>query len=454
MRRAPCSQQRSFTYLGDARLSTALHLDPRRLTWRLLTPPKSFSGWNTDQASSGNMSKSTKATRSKRSRGSVDHIMLRKRRRAPATAEETPSLDASESFEETPSMETCFGSPDRNDTSYFCGGGTPKSYSQFRGIHGLPTPEPRACRNSPLPQLSWADQENVWSLMVHKDLIYVHSASVLERHPALQPRMRVILLDWLIEVCEVYRLHRDTYYLAQDILDRYLAKTSNLPKNQLQLLGITSLFLAAKMEEIYPPKLAEFAYVTDGACQESEILDKELSILVALNWDLTPVTVNGWLNTYLQIAAKKEKRDKDDMNFLHPGFSACSFVQVAQLVDLCMLDVDCLQFAYSAIAASAIHHMMSPTLASTVSGYKTADLADCIEWMVPFATVIKEGLKDTSGTCGKSGHEIQVHHVNLQLVEKALCLKKEASASSESKRGKVASGNSTVLGLLTPPAVQ
>ncbi|KAL3208158.1 hypothetical protein MRX96_009745 [Rhipicephalus microplus] len=393
----------------------------------------------------------TKATRSKRTRGSLDHIMLRKRRRAPAAAEETSSPDASKSFEETSHMD--FGSPDRSQAPYFCGGGTPKSYSQFRGIHGLPTPEPRACRNSPLPQLSWADQENVWNLMVHKDVIYVHSASVLERHPALQPRMRAILLDWLIEVCEVYRLHRDTYYLAQDILDRYLAKTSNLPKNQLQLLGITSLFLAAKMEEIYPPKLTEFAYVTDGACQEREILDKELSILVALNWDLTPVTVNGWLNTYLQIAAKKEKRGKD-MNFLHPGFSACSFVQVAQLVDLCMLDVDCLQFKYSAIAASAIHHMMSPTLASTVSGYKTADLANCIEWMVPFATVIKEGLKDMSGTCGKAGHEIQAHHVNLQLVEKAFGLKKEASASSESKRGKVASGNSTVLGLLTPPAVQ
>ncbi|XP_037558705.1 G1/S-specific cyclin-E1-like [Dermacentor silvarum] len=396
----------------------------------------------------------TKATRSKRSRGSADHIMLRKRRRAPVTAEETPSSDVSESFEEAPTMVTCFGSPDRSSTSCFSSGGTPKSYSQFRGIHGLPTPEPRACRNSPLPQFSWADQENVWSQMVRKDLIYVHSASVLERHPALQPRMRAILLDWLIEVCEVYRLHRDTYYLAQDILDRYLAKSSNLPKNQLQLLGITALFLAAKMEEIYPPKLAEFAYVTDGACQESEILDKELSILVALNWDLTPVTVNGWLNTYLQIAAKKEKRDKEDMNFLHPGFSACSFVQVAQLVDLCMLDVDCLQFAYSAVAASAIHHMMSPTLASAVSGYKTADLADCIEWMAPFATVIKEGSKDTSGTCGKSGHEIQVHHVNLQLVERAFCLKKEASASAEPKHDKVASGNSTVLGLLTPPAVQ
>lgn len=363
------------------------------------------------------------------------------------------SSDINESFEEATSMETSFGTPDRSSTSYFGSAGTPKSYSHFRGIHSLPTPEPRTSRNSPLPQFDWADQENVWGLMIRKDVIYVHSAAVLERHPALQPRMRAILLDWLIEVCEVYRLHRDTYYLAQDILDRYLAKSSNLPKNQLQLLGITALFLASKMEEIYPPKLAEFAYVTDGACQEAEILDKELSILVALNWDLTPVTVNGWLNTYLQVAAKKDKKNKEDENFLYPGFSACSFVQVAQLVDLCMLDVDCLQFTYSIIAASAIHHMMSPALASAVSGYKTVELASCVEWMVPFATVIK-GLKETTGTSGKSGHEIQVHHVNLQLVEKALCLKKEVNASLESKRDRLSTGSSTVLGLLTPPPVQ
>lgn len=43
--------------------------------------------------------------------------------------------------------------------------------------------------------------------------------------------------------------------------------------------GITCLFIAAKMEEIYPPKIGEFAYVTDGACTESDILAKELAIM-------------------------------------------------------------------------------------------------------------------------------------------------------------------------------
>ena len=33
------------------------------------------------------------------------------------------------------------------------------------------------------------------------------------------------------------------------------------------------------LQEIYPPKLAEFAYVTDGACTVDEITRQELLIL-------------------------------------------------------------------------------------------------------------------------------------------------------------------------------
>ena len=39
-----------------------------------------------------------------------------------------------------------------------------------------------------------------------------------------------------------------------------------------------------------------------------------------------------------------------------------------QLVDLCLLDVECLQYSYSVIAASAIYHMASEHIALSVSG--------------------------------------------------------------------------------------
>ena len=63
-------------------------------------------------------------------------------------------------------------------------------------------------------------------------------------------------------MCEVYRLHRETFYLAVDFIDRFLGVAPAVPKNRLQLIGVTSLFIGAKIEEIYPPKLQEFAYVT------------------------------------------------------------------------------------------------------------------------------------------------------------------------------------------------
>lgn len=104
-------------------------------------------------------------------------------------------------------------------------------------------------RPSPLPSFPWADGGQVWSIMCMGDqkTLTQRDPEMFQRHPTLQPRMRAILLDWLIEVCEVYKLHRETYYLAMDYIDRYLSTHQNVPKNQLQLIGITCLFIAAKV---------------------------------------------------------------------------------------------------------------------------------------------------------------------------------------------------------------
>lgn len=103
---------------------------------------------------------------------------------------------------------------------------------------------------------------------------------MLDRHPSIVPRMRTVLLDWLSEVCEVYTLHRETFYLTIDYIDRYLSTNANIvPKQQLQLIGVAALMIAAKVEEIYPPKVSDYAYVTDGACSSQDILSTEMNIL-------------------------------------------------------------------------------------------------------------------------------------------------------------------------------
>ena len=51
-----------------------------------------------------------------------------------------------------------------------------------------------------------------------------------------------------MQVCEVYRLHRETFYLAVDYVDRFLATQKNIAKTRLQLVGVTAIFVASKME--------------------------------------------------------------------------------------------------------------------------------------------------------------------------------------------------------------
>ena len=219
-------------------------------------------------------------------------------------------------------------------------------------------------RMHPLPSLSWAEPREVWNLMLSKDEQYTRNPLLISRHPTLQAKMRSILLDWLSEVCEVYKLHRETFYLALDFIDRYLSNQTEIPKSRLQLIGITSLFIASKIEEIYPPKLSEFAYVTDGACSEDDIISQELVILKSLNWQLTPMTVNNWLSVYMQLFALLEKENKVKTRsvtdlLMSPSYSTELFSKVAHLLDLSMLDINCLQYSYSVIAAAALYHFTS-----------------------------------------------------------------------------------------------
>jgi hypothetical protein len=42
-------------------------------------------------------------------------------------------------------------------------------------------------------------------------------------------------------------------------------------RGKLQLVGIASLFIAAKYEEIFPPSIAEFVYITDNTYTADQV---------------------------------------------------------------------------------------------------------------------------------------------------------------------------------------
>nr|XP_036220785.1 G1/S-specific cyclin-E isoform X1 [Bactrocera oleae]XP_036220786.1 G1/S-specific cyclin-E isoform X1 [Bactrocera oleae]XP_036220787.1 G1/S-specific cyclin-E isoform X1 [Bactrocera oleae]XP_036220788.1 G1/S-specific cyclin-E isoform X1 [Bactrocera oleae]XP_036220789.1 G1/S-specific cyclin-E isoform X1 [Bactrocera oleae]XP_036220790.1 G1/S-specific cyclin-E isoform X1 [Bactrocera oleae] len=354
-----------------------------------------------------------------------------------------------------------------------------------------PATEPDELRQCPLPALSWANAYDVWQLMCKKDhqAAFLRSGSMLERHPSLQPRMRAILLDWLIEVCEVYKLHRESYYLAVDYLDRYLSTQKNVQKTHLQLIGITCLFVAAKVEEIYPPKIGEFAYVTDGACQESDILQHEVLLLQALEWSINPVTPMGWLGVYMQLnvnnrtpasfkhntykaksTATTDEADKNDA-FIYPQFSGMEFVQTAQLLDLCSLDLGIADYGYSIIAAAAMSHTFNREVALRCSGFDWQTIEPCARWMRPFFEVVREEstylpmLEQNEQFTNRFGlghicpniitddsHIIQTHTISMEMFDRTAQLLELAFATKNRTEASPATGLLCPDGLLTPPA--
>ncbi|CAJ1063123.1 G1/S-specific cyclin-E2 [Xyrichtys novacula] len=287
----------------------------------------------------------------------------------------------------------------------------PSSFKQYRFKNLF-------IKSSPIPRLSWASSDDVWIKMLNKELKYVHDKSYLQRHPKLQPKMRAILLDWLLEVSEVYSLHRQTAYLAQDYFDRYMLTQDDVSKEFLQLIGITALFVASKMEEIYPPKIVEFAYVTDGACDMWDIQQTELHLLKALDWNLCPETPISWLKLYAQVEAQR-----DGENFLEPQFSQETYIRITQLLDLCMMDIGSLDYSYSVLAAAAFCHFSSFDVVHKVSGLTWESVAPCVRWMSPFMDALKSEatpqLKNFPKVKADDRHNIQTHVGYLDLLRKA-----------------------------------
>jgi cyclin B len=113
-------------------------------------------------------------------------------------------------------------------------------------------------------------------------------------------RMRGILVDWLVEVHYKFRLQTPTLWLCINILDRYLEKKTLL-RNKLQLLGVTSLLIACKFEEIYPPEVRDCVFITDSAYSNEEVLAMEHSILHVLDYQLCVPTGYHFLTRYLTL---------------------------------------------------------------------------------------------------------------------------------------------------------
>ncbi|KFM28496.1 Cyclin-A1-1 [Auxenochlorella protothecoides] len=189
----------------------------------------------------------------------------------------------------------------------------------------------------------------------------------------INPLMRSILVDWLVEVGQEYRMCSDTLYLAVAYVDRYLSVRA-VPRSQLQLVGVAAMWVASKYEEIYPPSVDDYAYITDHTYSRGQLAGAERDLLAALRFDLTQPTAKTFLRRYVKAAAA-------ELDLAYAFEPLASY-----LAELSLLDYSALGYLPSMLAASAVllalvtleHRPWTATLAH-YTGYAPKDLRHCVQ---------------------------------------------------------------------------
>jgi len=124
----------------------------------------------------------------------------------------------------------------------------------------------------------------------------------MERQIQINSKMRSILVDWLVDVHKKYKLRPETLFLGIALVDRYLEQRVTARK-YLQLVGITALLIAAKFEELYPPQISDFVYVTDKTYTKEDVIKMEISMLTALELNIYQPTPTFSSDTSVSTAA-------------------------------------------------------------------------------------------------------------------------------------------------------
>ncbi|GAB4855945.1 hypothetical protein Ancab_039787 [Ancistrocladus abbreviatus] len=193
----------------------------------------------------------------------------------------------------------------------------------------------------------------------------------------INERMRMILVDWLVEVHNKFELMPETLYLTINLVDRFLSRKI-VSRRELQLVGIGSLLLASKYEEIWAPEVNDLMCISDMAYTREQILAMEKVILEKLEWNLTVATPYVFLVRFIKAAVASDK-EMENMAF-YLAETALMYYATTK------------SYRPSLIAAGAVYvalHTLKSTPAWTgtlkhYTGYSENQLKECAKMLIKF----------------------------------------------------------------------
>ena len=151
----------------------------------------------------------------------------------------------------------------------------------------------------------------------------VDLTNCLERHK-VTPNLRARMVDWMIEVLTNFRCDDQTFFLSVSLMDRFFKNSKTRKEvSDLHAIGVTSMFVGSKFEDIYPLKMKTvFEKIAHKKLEISRIKEIELDMLSSIEYKIHAPTVLDFLKVYLcevleiQIVSRTETKKKEDLALL------------------------------------------------------------------------------------------------------------------------------------------
>ena len=134
-----------------------------------------------------------------------------------------------------------------------------------------------------------------------------------------------------------------------NLIDRYLSN-KEIERKYLQLVGVSALMIACKYEEIYPPLLKDFVFITDKAYTVDQLIKMEIDMLGTLKFNVTVPCSTRFFDRWTKIAGVDE-------NVVYLGRYLC---------ELALVEYHMLRYKPSVLSLSAVYLAMK--ISKTQSG--------------------------------------------------------------------------------------
>ena len=160
---------------------------------------------------------------------------------------------------------------------------------------------------------------------------------LLDGDNEISPEMRAMVVDWLLEVHQIFHFQEKCLFTTIQLIDKYLTKI-NISIDQFQLLALTALNIASKEEEVEYPILDNFITISKNSLTKKEMIYMEKKVLSMINYEILSPTILDFFQIYANIC----------------NLNPVEISQALYIMNILLIDINMLKYKVSILAFAVL----------------------------------------------------------------------------------------------------